>query len=456
MTVQPVQIPPQMFNGAQSNGQMMFMVAPMSAPVMMPQFDSSGMVGYGAVPANVTNTPFTWTVGTAWPHLGEPLFQEEAPMQLPMDAGAPMEFPQQAPVRYTDCEFATSAGWHSHETVPEQIQMDASVLPPPVTDQVQKKNGGRAGTLRHRRAQECSVSPFQGVVTDLPKFDEPLTEHVRGTDTEAAQVRGIASRMAALVQAGGDEKQSALAGFERLAFASNLSCRAAQMVLDQASVNDAAAFAAGLRGRVRSAVQSKHANHVVQKIIEVMPVSHASFVVDELKGVGLEVARHAFGCRVLCRILEHLSPSDSSTLELIEEVLADLDELCNHSFGSFVVRHLLEFGLPEHRHRVVTAIQKDLAGYAKHKFGSHVVESALRHASPEDQHILARELVANREHLMVLAANQFGRHVVRAMLAMPGGIKKEVVGTMLPMEDRLKSSRYGKSVLQALRAATAA
>jgi len=247
--------------------------------------------------------------------------------------------------------------------------------------------------LRHRRAQECSVSPFQGVVTDSPKFDGPLTEHVRGTDTEAAQVRGIASRMAALVQAGGDEKQSALADFERLAFASNLSCRAAQMVLDQASVNDAAAFAAGLRGRVRSAVQSKHANHVVQKIIEVMPVSHASFVVDELKGVGQEVARHAFGCRVLCRILEHLSPSDSSTLEFIEEVLADLDELCNHSFGSFVVRHLLEFGLPEHRHRVVTAIQKDLAGYAKHKFGSHVVESALRHASPEDQQMLTRELL---------------------------------------------------------------
>merc|ERR1711865_260821 len=223
------------------------------------------------------------------------------------------------------------------------------------------------------------------------------------------------------------------------------------MILDEASVIDAAAFAAGLRGHVRSAVQSKHANHVVQKIIEVMPVSHASFVVDELKGVGQEVARHCFGCRVLCRILEHLSPNDSSTLELIEEVLADLDELCNHSFGSFVVRHLLEFGLPEHRHRVVTAIQKDLAGYSKHKFGSHVVESALRHASPEDQQMLARELLENREHLMVLAANQFGRHVVRALLAMPGGIKKEVVATMLPMEDRLKSSRYGKSVLQALR-----
>lgn len=445
MTAQPVQITPQMFMGAQSNGQMMFMVAPMSAPVMMPQFDSSGMMSYGAVPANLTNTPFTWTAGTAWSHLGEPLFGEEAPMQ------------QQAPVGHTDWELTASVGgWHSHETVPAQIQMNASVLPPQVTEQVQEKASVRAGTLRHRRGQECSVSPSQGIVTDLPKFDGHRTEQGLETDTDAAQVREIASRMVALVQAGGDEKRSAFASFERLAFASNLSCRAAQMVLDEASVIDAAALAAGLRGYVRSAVQSKHANHVVQKIIEVMPVSHASFVVDELKGVGQEVARHCFGCRVLCRILEHLSPNDSSTLELIEEVLAGLDELCNHSFGSFVVRHLLEFGLPEHRHRVVAAIQKDLAGYAKHKFGSHVVESALRHASAEDQQMLTRELVANREHLMVLAANQFGRHVVRALLTMPGGMKKEVVGIMLPMEDRLKSSRYGKSVLQALRAATSA
>jgi pumilio RNA-binding family len=257
-------------------------------------------------------------------------------------------------------------------------------------------------------------------------------------------------------RAGGSEQWSAVAGFERLAFTSKVTSRAAQIILEEASMPEAAAFATGLRGHVRNAVLSKHANHVVQKITEVMPAARASFVVDELKGFGQEIARHCFGCRVLCRILEHLSPSDVSTMQLVEEVLADLQDLCSHSFGSFVVRHLLEFGLPQHRHRVAMALRADLAGYAKHKFGSHVVEGALRHASFDDQQVLARELLGDKEQLMFLASNQFGRHVVRALLATPGSLKKEAVDALRPMEGQLRASRYGKSVLQALRGAASA
>ena len=57
--------------------------------------------------------------------------------------------------------------------------------------------------------------------------------------------------------------------WQKSAFGNTVSSRAAQMVLEEASMNDAVALAAGLRGHVRNAVLSKHANHVVQKITEV-------------------------------------------------------------------------------------------------------------------------------------------------------------------------------------------
>jgi hypothetical protein len=316
--------------------------------------------------------------------------------------------------------------------------------------QVQKKG---AGTLRRRRGEECSTNESHKVVADNLSFDAGYANQDVETDVNDAQAREIASRMIEQLQTGGNAQRSAVASFERLAFTSKITSRAAQIILQQTSMTDAAAFATGLQGQVRSAVQSKHANHVVQKITEVMPVARASFIVDELRGFGQEVARHCFGCRVLCRILEHLSPNDSSTIELVEEVFTDLDDLLSHSFGSFVVRHLLEFGLPNHRHRVVDALRKDLSALAKHKFGSHVVEAALRHASPDDQKVLVGQLLANKEQLMVLAANQFGRHVMRALLEMPGNLKKDAVKALRPNEGQLKSSRYGKSVLQALRAA---
>jgi mRNA-binding protein PUF3 len=227
------------------------------------------------------------------------------------------------------------------------------------------------------------------------------------------------------------------------------------MILKEIPASEAAALASGLEGHVRNATQSKHANYVLQRIIEVMPVSHASFIPEELQGSGQEIARHRFGCRVFCRILEHLSPNHAPTVDLVEELFQDLHSLCNHGFGSFVVRHLLEFGLPEHRHRVSSTLLTGLVEFSKHKFASHVVEGAFLHCAPEDQEALARDLMQDEEQLLAVATHQFGRHVARALLRLPGGLKKEAVDALSPWQYRLKSSRYGKSVLPSLRAAAA-
>jgi len=433
----------------------MFMVAPMAAPMMMPYVEGdagSHMVGMGSMPSNLSGVPFSWPADGHWPYFN-PYFGEEAPQQLPMHSFAPQAWPSDAPMGYDHCDWAGVRSFK--EEVPSQIFMDFEMMQPWMTEPMHKKTTVCRGSLRRRGGPAWSAQDPSAIATDLPNLGEEQIAQELETDNEAAQARETANQLLEQLQNGGDSQQSAVASIERLAFTSKLSSRAAQIVLEEASMTHAALFATGLRGNVRSAVQSKHANHVVQKITEVMPVSHASFVVDELRGFGQEVARHPFGCRVLCRILEHLSPNDLNAVELMEEVLADLDELCSHPFGSFVIRHILEFGLPEHKKRVVKALFADLGGLAKHKFGSHVAEAALRHASLDDQQALARELLGKSDQLMVLAANQFGRHVVRALLGLPGALKKEVVDALTPMQNQLKSSRYGKSVLQALRVATA-
>jgi pumilio RNA-binding family len=224
------------------------------------------------------------------------------------------------------------------------------------------------------------------------------------------------------------------------------------MIFENISKNEAVAFASGLRGHIRNAVESKHANHVVQKITEVMPVSDASFVIDELTGFGLEVSRHVFGCRVLCRILEHLSATDIKYAKLFEDVFTDLDALCADAFGSVVVRHLLEFGSPAHKHCIVEALLKDIHGYARHQIGSLVVEGALKHASFEDQSSLVAKILVQKDQLLIMATSRYGCHVARALLDMPGELKKESIKAFLPLNQQLKESRYGKSV-KPLRAA---
>jgi hypothetical protein len=339
--------------------------------------------------------------------------------------------------------------WHS-EDVPSQIHMDETPLQS-VTDEAQMKGKGGKGTTLRSRRQRCSVEELQEQVDCLQ--EGVAGEQITDTDVNIAEARGMADNVLKQLQAGGVARQSTLGNFERLAFTDTTTSRAAQIVLQEASVADAAALSKALRGCVRNAVQSKHANYVIQQIVEIMPVSHASFIVDELKGVGHEVARHRFGCRVLCRILEHLT-LQNGTLDLVEEILVDVQELCCHEYGSFVVRHLLEFGIPHHRHCVASALCSDLHQLCKHKLGSHVVEYAFRHCATEDKYTLASQITSNQQKLLSVAANQYGRHVVRALLGMPDDLKKPMVEALTPLEQKLKTLRYGKSVLAALRTAS--
>jgi hypothetical protein len=436
----------------------MFMVAPMAAPtpIAMPQFDStigSDIMSYGSM-SQLGNMPFVWTPEASWQpyhHAGTHFFAEEAPQQFPMvDAVEEKEMPINIEIdSHVFDANAHDTVSHCQEEVPMQIQMDyeQSYFFQP---QAKRASNG-VSTLRRRKGAEGASQNSCGLGADTMTMDDGQADHDAQSD---AQAREIAQQMIQQLRAGDDAQWSAVAAFERLAFSSKVNSRAAQIILEETSMADAAAFAAGLRGHIRNAVQSKHANHVVQKITEVMPVARASFVVDELKGFGHALVRHCFGCRVMCRILEHLSPEDASTLELVDEILTDVEDLCSHSFGSFVIRHLLEFGFAAHKHQIVLALRTDLIGFAKHKFGSHVVEAALRHSAFEDQQDLSKELLADKEQLLYLSGNQFGRHVVRAMLTMPADLKKEAVNALRPMESQLKASRYGKSVVQVLRTAS--
>jgi hypothetical protein len=430
---------------------MQMMLAPLSAPVMttMP-----GMSGFASV-ANMTYAapvPFSWPIQNAF-HNGEYAVSEAAPGQLPMHAVLPESAPVE--VQSEQHEWDPSAQGEdllSRENVPSQVEMYMTPSPQLMED-AQVSIGAVTGACElRRRGQKCSTHEAHAQVERLQ--DAECIGRDGETDFDAAQAREIADKLLEQLRVGGTSKQSAVASFEKLAFSNTTTSRAAQIAIKEASVSDAVALAKALRGCIRNAVQSKHANHVVQQITETMPVGQASFIIEELKGCGHEIARHRFGCRVLCRILEHLAPQDESTLAFIEEILVDVHGLCGHEFGNFVARHLLEFGTPNHKHCIAKALVSDMFQYSKHKLGSHVVEAALLYSSPEDQRILALQLASDQHQLVSVAANQYGRHVVRALLSLPCDVRKEAVEVLAPMEQKLKSMRYGRSVLPSLRAAS--
>lgn len=313
--------------------------------------------------------------------------------------------------------------------------------------------------LRRRRRQRAAKAAAHGEATHLQPYDDDESD--AGTlecatntvmpesslaDTEAAQAQHVARNLLEQLSASGQERDSAIARFRKLAFADQMSSRAAQLALMESSAKDAADLAFGLRGHVRDAIRSMYANYVVQKLVEVMPTNISNFVAKEMLGVAGDIARHRFGCRVLCRLLEHNECSDPAIAELYEEVLNVAETLCTHSFGSFVIGHFLEFGSPQHRSRVVQAVRKDTYAIAADKRGSHIVEAILQLASPDDKKGVANDLLASEEQLLFLAHNQFGCHVVKSLVRLPE-YRQRAASLLCPHSSQLRVSKYGRHVL---------
>lgn len=167
-------------------------------------------------------------------------------------------------------------------------------------------------------------------------------------------------------------------------------CRLVQLGLE-ADQQTAALLARELHGHVQEAAISPHANYVIQKVVSTLTFANSSFVARELFGSCGRLAWHRYACRIFCRLLEFCGSRDL-TLQLIDELLLDAEDLCRHNFGHHVVQSVLEHGHERHRKIVAKVLGRDLLGFAKHRNASYLVEKAMWYCAPEDQAFLLKQL----------------------------------------------------------------
>jgi len=172
-----------------------------------------------------------------------------------------------------------------------------------------------------------------------------------------------------------------------------------------------------LRGRARQLLDSHHGNHVLQKMIVVMPPHAVEFIFHELSffpGGWAGVVRHRFGCRVAERLLEHCDAG--LTAPIVAAVVGEIDSLSMHPFANYVVQHILEY-VPAHRSRVVHAlIQVGVPFLAQHKVASNIVERAYEHGGADNQQAIAEAILSTPGALVEMGCSRYGSFTVRRML----------------------------------------
>lgn len=271
------------------------------------------------------------------------------------------------------------------------------------------------------------------------------------TTSENADHESIAALCAEL-DAGDEAQKTALAALRGSVWRLSLDpegCRTVQNAFQVVDKKQLAQLVQELRGHVREAVPSPYANYVIQKVIELMPIPHLGFILDEMVGVGPCTSRHRFGCRIICRLLEHAA-SDPSTGPLIEEILSETGSLSRHVFGHHVMHAVLEHGTPEHQRRVVQSLQEELLRNAMNRSGSYVIEKALHHCPHDVCNGLADALLAEPAGIGALAQNQYGCYVVKALLRFRGEQAALAMTQLRSAAPQLHEIKYGRRLLQDL------
>ena len=229
-------------------------------------------------------------------------------------------------------------------------------------------------------------------------------------------------------------------------------CRLVQKALEDAG-RETVAIAAELSGHILEAIKHPEANYVVQKAITQLSVGGSRFIVEEMLGSAVAVAKNRMGCRIFCRLLEFCS-TNPKVGHLVDELLADISELCCHSFAHHVIQSVLEHGEERHKHVIAQTLVADVVRFAQHKNTSYLIEKVmtLSTCSEQDQAAMVRAL--DFKGLLFLAKTQYGRHVAKTMLKDPrwyavwGPGARDFEMLICPFRAGLESDRFGSLFLK--------
>lgn len=232
-------------------------------------------------------------------------------------------------------------------------------------------------------------------------------------------------------------------------------CRLLQSALETGDGAERAAMSMEFYGHVCDALESPHAHHVLQRIVELMPPSSVSFILHELqyKWSPTFIAKHRFGCRVLERVIEHFPACPHAGAELayfLESILQDAASHCYHSFSTFVMQHILEYGSVDQQRTIVSALCSDLWRAALDMQAVGCLDKALSFQPFEDQVALASAILDSEGLLTRMALTRKGLPVARRLLRVVDGANLEQARRQLSGDAaKLARSKGGKALLAA-------
>jgi hypothetical protein len=300
----------------------------------------------------------------------------------------------------------------------------------------------------HKRNDQRHSAASTAVPSETQSY---LHSEDNSDDEDDGDCNEACAELISQLEAGGEAKAAAIEALigsvAELSFDA-AACRVVQKALECCDTHEAVEMALELKSRVRDAIRCPHANHVVQKIVELLPVDDIIFILDELVGAIAEFSRHRYGCRVLVKLLDRFRCRSELKTAIITEVEADSGDLVRHTWGHYVIEAILQFGDAEQKSCVCSTLCQDLPRNAKNRCATYVVEKALCNCGDDDLKHMLDILAGTPESLASLVDNQFGCHVAKALVKLPAAHAAHAMRHLEAATPALQKSKYGRRLLE--------
>jgi len=367
----------------------------------------------------------------------------------------------EATCRQDALPFAAMSTWQvdghdSARSMPRDSQRSAELL----AARVEQDDCGGAIDVEQQSVAISSCSTASSIVEEKKRRRRPRAPPVQ-RNAEAAR-RREAERLEQLLQsrdalsaqlkAGGENASRALAqlnGFVWRLSLDSIGCRIVQDAIDAATGTARTNIVNELRNHVREGMGSRHANYVLQKVVEVMPFELACFVAEELAGITADTCRHRYGCRIISRLIEQFARSKCVT-KLLEEMMKELALFIRHSFGHHVVQAVLEHADEKYKRTIAKELAADILTIATNRNGTLVIERALLHCESAEVAMLMK-LLTNDEVLDSLLVNQFGIYVVKTLLeTAPAPMADRILEKVNSAPEDVRDDKHFQKLLELL------
>uniref|UniRef100_A0A914IGZ5 PUM-HD domain-containing protein n=1 Tax=Globodera rostochiensis TaxID=31243 RepID=A0A914IGZ5_GLORO len=145
----------------------------------------------------------------------------------------------------------------------------------------------------------------------------------------------------------------------------------------------------------------------------------ANLQLTDLGKDAVAFAQDPLGSRFIEQKLERANPTEKAQpqINMATTLQENVPTLVTDKYGTFVIEHVIEHGLPEDRERIVRSLQGDIMKYSQDKFGCLVILKCFVCGTADQKKALFDNVCVGGpktlQNARQLMADEFGTHVIR-------------------------------------------